>query len=217
MLDFLALPILAGFAVGAFMVIFMKGRRRRGMAVFATSFVATIVWGLLVAAEADKEASAMGFIDDADRRAAEEAGYDSAVDWAPVRDDVLAAQAEEKARLAAESERQRAREAEAEAQRKQKAVQEAAAQKAAEKRQGFHCLSSWDGSHRAVKSAVEDMMRDPDSFEHVKTLIAPVDENGQHELRMTYRARNGFGGMNVGIASARIDNETCNYTLLSVE
>lgn len=217
MLEFLALLTLIGFVMGAFMVIFMKGRRRRGMAIFAASFAAMIGVGSFFSAEMNDEAIALGFIDADDRRAAEDAGFEGADDWAPVRDAVLAAQADEKARQTAEAERQRAQEADAEAQRKQQEERQAAAEKATERRRGFHCLSSWDGSHRALKVAVESMMRDPDSFEHVKTLIAPVGEDGQHELRMTYRARNGFGGMNVGIASARIDNETCAHTLLSVE
>ena len=71
---------------------------------------------------------------------------------------------------------------------------------AANRRKGFHCLSAWDGSHRGVKQYVENNMRDPDSFEHIETSITPVDQAGKHTLLMKYRARNGFGGMNVAIA-----------------
>lgn len=85
------------------------------------------------------------------------------------------------------------------------------------KRKGFHCLSSWSGSHPAVKKYVEDNMRDPDSFEHIETKITPVNDKGLHTLVMKYRAKNEFGGMNVGSAVATIDNESCNATIISIE
>ena len=44
------------------------------------------------------------------------------------------------------------------------------------KRKGFHCLSAWDGSHRGVKTYVEERMREPDSFEHIETRITPINE-----------------------------------------
>jgi hypothetical protein len=106
---------------------------------------------------------------------------------------------------------------------KEKEVEQAA--KAAEKaqeekenhRKGFHCLSSWDGSHSAVKKYVEERMRDPDSFEHVETLISPVNDKGTHQLSMKYRAANGFGGLTVGSATATVDNESCQATITSME
>jgi hypothetical protein len=95
------------------------------------------------------------------------------------------------------------------------------AQKAEEekenKRKGYHCLSRWDGSHTAVKKYVEENMRDPDSFEHIETLITPVSDKGTHQLIMKYRAKNGFGGMTVGSAIATIDNASCKATITSVE
>lgn len=116
--------------------------------------------------------------------------------------------------------KQREAEAAAEAKRlvKKKAAAAAVARKEAEKkRKGFHCLSSWDGSHRAVKKYTEERMRDPDSFEHIETRITPVNENGKHTLLMTYRARNGFGGMTVGEVMATIRNSDCSATVLSIE
>jgi hypothetical protein len=56
-------------------------------------------------------------------------------------------------------------------------------------------------------------LRDPDSFEHIETSIFPND-NGEHGLWMTYRARNGFGGMNVERIYARVDHESCEARLL---
>lgn len=85
------------------------------------------------------------------------------------------------------------------------------------KRKGFHCLSSWNGSHPALKKYAEENMRDPDSFEHIETRITPVTENGTHQLIMKYRAKNGFGGMTVGSAIATIDNASCQATITSIE
>lgn len=86
----------------------------------------------------------------------------------------------------------------------------------AEQRQkGFHCLSQWDGSNRSTVQQIKDGLRNPDSFEHVETRITPVDEAaGDHQLVMTYRAQNGFGGMNVEKAYARIDSSTCEARIL---
>ena len=76
-------------------------------------------------------------------------------------------------------------------------------------RKGLHCLSSWDGSHRGIKTFVRDRLRDPSSFDHVETRILPIDNQGEHRLVMTYRAKNGFGGTNVERALARITNGDC--------
>ena len=85
------------------------------------------------------------------------------------------------------------------------------------RRKGFHCLSVWDGSLAEFRTEVKNMMREPDSFEHVETRVSPVDENGKHLAIMTYRARNGFGGVNVGAASASFNNFDCKYVILSVD
>ena len=77
------------------------------------------------------------------------------------------------------------------------------------RRKGFHCLSPWDGSSAELIAQVKAQLRDPDSFEAIETKIAPRDENGMHAVAMTYRARNGFGGMNVETAMGTIVNETC--------
>ena len=93
-----------------------------------------------------------------------------------------------------------------------------AAIKAAEKRKaGFHCLSSWDGSHRDLVRALKLTLRDPDSFEHIETKITPVNSKGEHGLIMNYRARNGFGGMNVGSLLASVKNSDCSFTIIANE
>ena len=92
-----------------------------------------------------------------------------------------------------------------------------ASRKAAKQRAGFHCLSGWDGSHRAVKRGVKNALRDPGSFEHVETRITAADSSGVHTLFMTYRARNGFGGMNVSTAKARVRNAGCGATIIAYQ
>lgn len=72
---------------------------------------------------------------------------------------------------------------------------ERAAEQAENRQRGFHCLSSWDGSHRDVVRQVEAMLQDPASFEHDETRVSPVSTNGTHNLVMEFRARTIFGGM----------------------
>lgn len=86
---------------------------------------------------------------------------------------------------------------------------------AAKRRAGFHCLSAWDGSHRELVNALKTTLRDPDSFEHIETRITPVDDKGAHVLMMNYRARNGFGGMNVGRLAAKVNNSDCSFEILA--
>lgn len=64
-------------------------------------------------------------------------------------------------------------------------------------------FSPWDGSHRNLTKATKDALRDPGSFEHVKTVY--FDRGEFLHVRMEYRARNRLGGMNVGSVTAKID------------
>ena len=90
------------------------------------------------------------------------------------------------------------------------AREEAAAQKAEDRIKGFHCLSDWDGSNVSLVKSVKARLRDPDSFQHVDTLITPVsDETDKHGVSMTYRARNGFGGLNLSRAVGEVDPNSC--------
>lgn len=94
------------------------------------------------------------------------------------------------------------------------AVDSSAAEDAEKTQKGFHCLSEWNGSNQSTVRQVEGMMRNPDSFEHVETRITPLDEaTGEHGLWMTYRAQNGFGGMNVERMYARVNTATCESKL----
>lgn len=84
---------------------------------------------------------------------------------------------------------------------------------AEDRRKGFHCLSAWDGSNRSLVDQVKARLRDPGSFEHAETRITPVGEGGKHAIIMEYRARNGFGGMNVNKAVGAVDPATCDAEL----
>ncbi|MGE5563140.1 MAG: hypothetical protein ACM3ZV_07490 [Bacillota bacterium] len=78
-------------------------------------------------------------------------------------------------------------------------------QAAEDKANGFDCLSAWDGSNRSVVDQVKDQLRDPDSFKHVETRITPPDKSGMHTVIMRFSSKNGFGGVNQGIATAKVD------------
>ncbi|MDP3740481.1 MAG: hypothetical protein Q8R02_24055 [Hyphomonadaceae bacterium] len=52
-------------------------------------------------------------------------------------------------------------------------------------------------------------MRDPGSFEHIETLVAPGDRSGEQIVLMTYRGRNEFGGMAMDRIVVRMHNKDC--------
>ena len=79
-----------------------------------------------------------------------------------------------------------------------------------------NCLSPWDGSHRDLTRRVKGQLVDPDSFEHISTRVSPVSA-GIHTWRMTFRAKNGFGGMVVNAATGYYQNEGCRGTLVSID
>lgn len=76
-------------------------------------------------------------------------------------------------------------------------------------RTGMHCLMTWDGSNREFAAAIKDKLRDPNSFEHDTTKIGPIDKKGRHLITMKFRSKNGFGGMNVGVAVGFVRNSDC--------
>lgn len=83
------------------------------------------------------------------------------------------------------------------------------AEKEHEKLYGQNCLSGWDGSHRKFVELVKGRLNDPDSFEHDETKTWPVRADGQNQILMQFRAKNGFGGIIRGRAIGTFDNETC--------
>ena len=86
-----------------------------------------------------------------------------------------------------------------------------------DKRLGFHCLSAWDGHHPGFKDQVKARLNDPNSMEAVGTWISPVDQRGNHNITMEYRARNSFGGMVAAKATELVDNETCEAVVIQVQ
>ena len=101
-----------------------------------------------------------------------------------------------------------------EAQAKAAKAQADAIQQVEDTRKGFHCLSGWNGSHNGVERYVKANLRDPDSYNHIETRITPVNDKGEHVLVMKYRAKNGFGGMNVESLVATVKNESCKATIM---
>jgi len=77
-----------------------------------------------------------------------------------------------------------------------------------ERQYGVHCMNGWTGSHLDFEEKVKASLRDPKSFEHVETRTSKV-VNGQNKVRMEFRAKNGFGGINRAFAYGVIDNKTC--------
>ncbi|RAP39376.1 hypothetical protein BYZ73_20855 [Rhodovulum viride] len=174
--------------VGLIMLLFRPGRRKRGLTIFLAT---PVIWVWAMVAMVSWGSQRAGFEGFMDQNEARLAGIEDPVEWAAIR----AERDAEQERIAAEAK---------------------AAAEAEERRKGFHCLSGWDGAHPAFKRIVKNSMRDPDSFEHVETRVGPVT-NGWHTIRMVYRARNGFGGMNVGEAVGRYRNGDCSVEVLSLE
>lgn len=190
------LAALAGVIYGLFLFIARAGKRKRGLMVAGLSIIAFFAFAVVSANVASKS---KGWENASAEQAAKAAGITDPTIWARHQSDLAAAEAATKAAS-------------------EKAVADAKAQAEAEQqRKGFHCLSAWDGSHTGLIAQVKAQLREPDSFEHIETRIAPVDENGDHAVAMKYRARNGFGGMNVETALATVKSATCAATLVAME
>lgn len=189
-------------ARGIFLAAFRKGRRKAGLLWTVLSPVAAI--GLLLLGS-EIDARREGWPSFTVKVTAEKAGITDPAAWAEFAAMDEARKAEAKAALAR-----------TEARAKQEADAKAAAEQADFRRKGFHCLSAWSGHSDSFVDAVKAQMRDPDSFEPIETRIGAVD-GGKHPVVMKYRARNGFGGMNVAEAAGVIDTETCIATVLLVE
>lgn len=75
------------------------------------------------------------------------------------------------------------------------------------------CLNTWDGSHTALVSYVEDNMNDPDSFEHVETRY--ILQKDYAYVIMKFRGKNAFGGLVLNSISAKVDLDDC--SIISIE
>lgn len=54
-------------------------------------------------------------------------------------------------------------------------------------------FSAWDGSHRPLVRRVKESMKNPDSFEHVKTTY--TEQGDMLLVLMTYRGKNSFNAV----------------------
>jgi hypothetical protein len=82
-----------------------------------------------------------------------------------------------------------------------------------ENKDGQMCLDG-SGENQATVDALVPTLREPDSFEHVSTMIGPVNQDGTHKLVMRYRAKNGFGGVSFGTTKAVVSNVDCSSTIV---
>lgn len=73
----------------------------------------------------------------------------------------------------------------------------------------YACTASLNGSMSSFVLEVEGSLREPDSFEHIQSFATTVDHDGMQRIRMKFRASNGFGGMNVEMAEAVVQNAGC--------
>ncbi|MGE4273300.1 MAG: cell envelope integrity protein TolA [Desulfitobacterium sp.] len=74
-------------------------------------------------------------------------------------------------------------------------------------------FSAWDGSHIYLVDLLKENLNDPKSFEHVETVY---QDNGDHLIvKMTYRAKNAFGGLILQNVTARSDYATNMISIIS--
>ncbi|MFT4968107.1 MAG: RNA polymerase subunit RPABC4/transcription elongation factor Spt4 [Candidatus Deianiraeaceae bacterium] len=64
---------------------------------------------------------------------------------------------------------------------------------------------SWNGAHRGLQNFVKKNLKDPKSYEHIKTTYRHHKHNNTITVNMEYRAKNSFGGYVVETASAVAD------------
>ena len=78
--------------------------------------------------------------------------------------------------------------------------------------------SSWDGSFRPVVNFAKENMKDPSSFEHVRSeLFLYNDSEDMVLIEMTYRGENSFGGKVIGRMSAVCNSEGKVVKILKTE
>lgn len=127
--------------------------------------------------------------------------------YAPPSPEMIAARREAIAKERARTKAQK------EAAKRDEAAKLAQAEKAA--RSGLQCLSDWDGSNDSFVELVTARLRDPESFKHYETRIAPRNEKGVNPIVMEYGARNGFGGMNRTVALGFVNPADCKATIIT--
>ncbi|XYK79844.1 MAG: hypothetical protein ROO70_19060 [Labrenzia sp.] len=127
----IGLPALFALPVGLVMLLFKK-RRKLGLQVSAISFLALVVFGVAMPQVEQWNATSEGYLNVADKKLAEEAGYASAEEWNRDRTKVLAEQREKRQADLAAAEQRAAEEARQRAEA-EKATQAEQAQKEADR------------------------------------------------------------------------------------
>jgi len=64
-------------------------------------------------------------------------------------------------------------------------------------------FSALDGSHKKLENFIKQTMKDPNSYEHVKTEYRDMDT--YLLVKTTFRGRNSFGGVVINSVEAVID------------
>jgi len=74
-------------------------------------------------------------------------------------------------------------------------------------------FSAWDGSHRGLVDLVKKNLNDPKSFDHEETTYKDMKDH--LIVKMTYRAKNAFGGLILQNVTAKADYKTNTITIIS--
>ena len=91
--------------------------------------------------------------------------------------------------------------------------EEKAIRDAERKRTGQHCsLADYEGGKQ-----IRANMLDPSSYEEISAHIYPVNNEGWHDLEITFRGTNRLGLAGISTAKLIVSNETCDVLLLSIE
>ena len=72
-----------------------------------------------------------------------------------------------------------------------------------------HCFSAWDGAHRNLESLLKKSLKDPDSYDHIETRFKDRPAEDKQTVYLSYRAKNGFGGMSIGKIVAETSRSNC--------
>lgn len=73
-----------------------------------------------------------------------------------------------------------------------------------------------DGRIHNFAGQVQEALRNPASFEHVKTDVGEVVD-GNFSATMTYRATNGFGAIDTAVANGEVRVSDCAARVLTID
>jgi hypothetical protein len=200
------LGCLGAVLVGGYMLLFRKGRRIRGAIIVWSALIAFFVGTSLLA---DLGAQREGWLSAAEKRMAQEEGFLTPDDWMPRRMEMKAAWEAGKAAGEAEKIAKEKAAADARAAATAKVEAEKATREAEERKAGLHCIIPGVDTHIDFEIAVKKQLNDPDSYEHVRTAVFPVDDAGRHRIIMEFRANNAFGAKVLGYAAGTFATDDC--------